>query len=130
MNRRSHRSAAGLSEGPGSSALADGGGSGAGLRGQRAAAALAGGRPAQVVEVPVGDVGEALEAALVEQVAGPEAEPAGGGTGEGAVQGVDFGEQPDVGPGVPAGEGARGGATLTSHWKRLRVDILQTSAVR
>ena len=62
--------------------------------------------------MPVGDVGEALEAAVAEQVSGPEAEPAGGGAGEGAVQGVDFGEQPDVGLGVPAGEGARGGAAV------------------
>ncbi len=60
----------------------------------------------------VGDGGEALEAAVAEHVQGPDAELAGGGPGEGAVEGVDFGEQPDVGFGVAAGEGAPGAAAV------------------
>ena len=47
-----------------------------------------------------------LEAAVVEEVQGPVAELAAGGrTGERAVERIDFGEQLDVGLGVPAGEG-------------------------
>ena len=82
---------------------------GAGRRGHRPAAALIAGRVAQVVEVSVGDGGEALEAAVAEQLQGPDAELAGGRTGEGAVEGIDFSEQPDVGLGVAAWEGGAGG---------------------
>ena len=76
---------AGLSEGLGPAPLADGDVHGAGRRGHRPAAALIAGRVAQVVEVSVGDGGEALEAAVAEQVrkartqslrvAGPERVP-------------------------------------------------------
>ena len=96
---------AGLSEGLGPAPLADGDVHGAGRRGHRPAPALIAGRVAQVVEVSVGDGGEALEAAVAEQLQGPDAELAGGRTGEGAVEGIDFGEQPDVGLGVAAWEG-------------------------
>ena len=74
---------AGLSEGLGPAPLADGDVHGAGRRGHRPAAALIAGRVAQVVEVSVGDGGEALEAAVAEQLPGPDAELAGGRTGEG-----------------------------------------------
>ena len=67
---------------------------------------------AQVVEVSVGDGGEALEAAVAEQLQGPDAELAGGRTGEGAVEGIDFSEQPDVGLGVAAWEGVPGAAAV------------------
>ena len=99
---------AGLSEGLGPAPLADGDVHGAGRRGHRPAPALIAGRVAQVVEVSVGDGGEALEAAVAEQLQGPDAELAGGRTGEGAVEGIDFGEQPDVGLGVAAWEGVPG----------------------
>ena len=101
-----------LSGGPGPAALADGDVHGAGRRGHRPAAALIAGRVAQVVEMSVGDGGEALEAVVAEHVQGPDAELAGGGPGEGAVEGVDFGEQPDVGLRVAAGEGAPGAAAV------------------
>ena len=103
---------AGLSEGLGPAPLADGDVHGAGRRGHRPAAALIAGRVAQVVEVSVGDGGEALEAAVAEQLQGPDAELAGGRTGEGAVEGIDFGEQPDVGLGVAAWEGVPGAAVV------------------
>ena len=67
---------------------------------------------AQVVEVSVGDGGEALEAAVAEQLQGLDAELAGGRTGEGAVEGIDFSEQPDVGLGVAAWEGVPGAAAV------------------
>ena len=103
---------AGLSEGLGPAPLADGDVHGAGRRGHRPAPALIAGRVAQVVEVSVGDGGEALEAAVAEQLQGPDAELAGGRTGEGAVEGIDFGEQPDVGLGVAAWEGVPGAAAV------------------
>ena len=103
---------AGLSEGLGSAPLADGDVHGAGRRGHRPAPALIAGRVAQVVEVSVGDGGEALEAAVAEQLQGPDAELAGGRTGEGAVEGIDFSEQPDVGLGVAAWEGVPGAAAV------------------
>ena len=102
----------GLSEGLGPAPLADGDVHGAGRRGHRPAAALIAGRVAQVVEVSVGDGGEALEAAVAEQLPGPDAELARGRTGEGAVEGIDFGEQPDVGLGVAAWEGVPGAAAV------------------
>ena len=103
---------AGLSEGLGPAPLADGDVHGAGRRGHRPAPALIAGRVAQVVEVSVGDGGEALEAAVAEQLQGPDAELAGGRTGEGAVEGIDFSEQPGCRPwcsGVGRGAGGGGG---------------------
>ena len=68
---------------------------------------------AQIVEVPVGDGGEALEALIAELTPSPDAELAGGGTGEGAVEGVDLGEQADVGLGVAARERVRRSAAVS-----------------
>ena len=45
----------------------------------------------QVVEVAVGNVGETLVARVAEDTEGARAELAGGGTGETAVEGSEFG---------------------------------------
>lgn len=48
---------------------------------------------AEVVEAAVGDAGEADEALIREDVEGALAELAGGGAGEGAVEGIEFGQE-------------------------------------
>ena len=58
----------------------------------------------------VGDGGQAFEAGVTEAVEGAGAELAGGRAGERAVERVEFGEPPDVGGGVAAGERLPGGA--------------------
>ena len=63
---------------------------------------------AQVVEVAVGDRGEALEARLAEQLPGALAELARGRTGQRAVIGVERRQRADVGARVAPREGPGG----------------------
>ena len=62
----------------------------------------------QVVEMAVGDAGQALEAGIAEHLEGPLAELAGSRSREGAMEGVDLGQEADVGVGVAAREGLLG----------------------
>ena len=75
----------------------------------RPAAPLVGDGVPQVVQVAVGDGGQAFEAGVTEAVEGAGAELAGGRAGERAVERVEFGEPPDVGGGCSGGGTVAGG---------------------
>ena len=95
---------AGLAFRTGLAALADLYRGGTGL-GELPPQAFVSRRLAQVVEVAVGDAGQALVTVVAEAVIGALAQLAGGRPGQGAVQGVDFGQQAHVLLGVTAGKG-------------------------
>ena len=69
-----------------------------------AAPALVGLGLSEVVEVAVGDTRQARVAPIAEEHVGALTELAGGGAGEGGVQGVDLGEQQDILTGIAARE--------------------------
>ena len=80
---------------------------------RRSAAPLIACRVPQVVQMAVGDAGQAFEAAVAEQMESAGAELARGRTGQRAVEHVELGQQPDVGVGVAARErSARGVAAV------------------
>ena len=68
------------------------------------AAPLIRGRVPQVVEVAVGDAGQAFEPAVAKAMVGARTELARGRPGQGAVEPVELGEKPDVDARVAAGE--------------------------
>jgi hypothetical protein len=59
----------------------------------------------EVVEVAIGEDGQALVADVSEHPVGALTELAGGRTREGGVQGVEFGQQAHIGGGIAAGKG-------------------------
>jgi len=81
---------------PGFAPFANGDGGGAGFRVMMALALIAG-TVAQVVEMAGGDPRQALESRVVEDMISPLTEFAGGGTREGAVQGIHLDQQGDIG---------------------------------
>ena len=95
---------AGLSSGLRAAAFPDGDLHRARRRRRRPAAPGVRRRMPQVVQVAVGDAGQALEAGVAEQMKGARAEGARGRAGQRAVQRIGLGQQPDVGAGVAAGE--------------------------
>ena len=64
----------------------------------------------EVVEVAVGDPGEACIALIAEARVGALTELSGSGAREGAVEAVDLGQKQDILPGIAAVEGAGRGA--------------------
>ena len=101
---------AGTAVGMGFAALADGDLDRLGLV-DGAALAPVSSRAPEVVEMAVGDAGQALEAGIAEHRVGPLTELAGGRSREGAVEGIDLGQEADVGIGITARERADGSAT-------------------
>ena len=95
---------AGAALGVGPAADADGDLDGAGLVEGEGSQAVVSPR-AEVVNVAVGDAGEALEAPVAVDFVLAAEDLLGGGSGESAVGGVDLGQQGDIARGVAALEG-------------------------
>ena len=102
---RIHAQEAGVALGAGLAPLADIDFDWTGLV-HRAPAALVGFGLAQVVEVAIGDSCQALVAGVSEEHVGALTELPGSGGGQGAVQGVDLGQQHDILAGMAPREGA------------------------
>lgn len=68
-------------------------------------------RVSEVVEVAIGEDGQALVAGVAEHPVGALTELAGGRTRKGGVQGVDLGQQADIGLEIAPGKGLGRGAT-------------------
>jgi len=98
---------AGLALGPGLAALADSDRPWARLADRHPLAPIGFGL-AEVVEVAVGDRGQALIARIAEHPEGAFAQLFGGRPGERAVEGVQFGQGEDVGGRITSGKGPGG----------------------
>lgn len=101
---RVHAPEAGLALGAGLAPLVDSDLDRTGL-GDGAVAMRIGPQLPEIVDLAVGDHGQARVTGIAEPDEGVLAELAGGRTREGAVPGIEPGQQPDIGRGVTAGKG-------------------------